>query len=228
MNDGPGKVLVLLSGGLDSVTALYHARNSYDLAGGVSFDYGAKHHARELPLAGYHCKKLSLPHYKLQIEAVANHFRSALLAGGEAVPVGSYNPRIMRKTVVPFRNGIMLSLAAGLAESIGAGAILVAAHGGDHELYPDCRDKFMTAMAEAISSGTYARIALLRPFIRLDKAGIVRLGHQLGVDFSRTWSCYAGGRLHCGKCSTCIERQAAFVAAGIADPTVYQAVRPAT
>ena len=127
----------------------------------------------------------------------------------------------MKKTVVPFRNGIMLAIAAGYAESEGADGIVIAAHAGDHAIYPDCRENFMVAMSDAIRAGTYAQVELIRPFIKMTKAQIVRRGAELGVDYSQTWSCYVGGEIHCGKCGTCVERREAFLEAGIPDPTVY-------
>ena len=132
----------------------------------------------------------------------------------------------MKKTVVPFRNGIMLAVAAGLAESAGAEGLVIAAHAGDHAIYPDCREDFMRAMGEAIRLGTYAGVQLLRPFIALDKSGIAREGTLLGVDFGRTWSCYKGGAIHCGTCGTCVERREAFMQAGLPDPTVYASADP--
>ena len=128
----------------------------------------------------------------------------------------------MKSTVVPFRNGIMLSIACGLAESRNADALVIAAHSGDHAIYPDCREPFMLAMAAAMKHGTYAEIQLLRPFIDCDKTEIVRRGTAWHVDFARTWSCYKGGDIHCGKCGTCVERREAFIQAGVADPTAYE------
>ena len=132
----------------------------------------------------------------------------------------------MKQTVVPFRNGIMLSIAGGLAESIGAEGLVIAAHGGDHAIYPDCREDFMRAMGEAIALGTYAGVHLLRPFITMTKAQIAAEGARMGVDFARTWSCYKGGAIHCGKCGTCVERREAFEAAGVQDPTEYASRDP--
>ena len=132
----------------------------------------------------------------------------------------------MKSTVVPFRNGIMLSIAAGFAESRGAEAVVIAAHSGDHAIYPDCRESFLEPMARAIREGTYARIELLRPFVAMDKAAIARRGAELGVDFSRTWSCYKGGEIHCGTCGTCVERREAFQLAGLPDPTAYAVTAP--
>jgi 7-cyano-7-deazaguanine synthase len=127
---------------------------------------------------------------------------------------------------VPFRNAIMLSIACGMAESAEAEGLVIAAHGGDHAIYPDCREDFMRAMSEAMRLGTYAEVKLLRPFIAMNKGQIVREGARLGVDFARTWSCYKGGAIHCGTCGTCVERREAFMQAGIADPTVYASNEP--
>ena len=127
----------------------------------------------------------------------------------------------MKKTVVPFRNGIMLSIAAGFAESKEAQGLVIAAHAGDHAIYPDCREEFMKAMGDAIRLGTYAEVSLFRPFISMTKADIAGRGQQLGIDYSQTWSCYVGGETHCGECGTCVERREAFTLAGVPDPTAY-------
>ena len=121
----------------------------------------------------------------------------------------------MRSTVVPFRNGIMLSVAAGLAESRGLHAVMLANHHGDHAIYPDCREGFVKAMASAIAEGTYERIELRAPYTNLTKADICRRGAAIGVDYSLTYSCYKGGEKHCGRCGTCIERREAMIAAGL-------------
>jgi 7-cyano-7-deazaguanine synthase len=120
----------------------------------------------------------------------------------------------------------MLSIAGGFAESKGASALVIAAHAGDHAIYPDCREDFMRAMGDAIRLGTYAEVDLIRPFISMTKAGIARRGHELGVDFSKTWSCYVGGEAHCGECGTCVERREAFLLAGLPDPTAYVSAGP--
>ena len=220
------KVIVLLSGGMDSVTALHDALQSHTVVGALSFDYGAKHHAKELPMAAWHCSSIGIPHRIVPLAFIAEEFSSDLLQRGGAIPDGHYDEETMKSTVVPFRNGIMLSIAAGFAESNDAGAVVIAAHSGDHAIYPDCRETFMDPMARAIREGTYARIELLRPFIATDKAGIVRRGAELGVDFSKTWSCYKGGDLHCGTCGTCVERREAFELAKVPDPTPYASTAP--
>ena len=220
------RALVLLSGGMDSVTALYWARQHHEVVGAVSFDYGSKHNHKEIGFATWHCSQLNLWHDNVALPFVNELFASDLLKSGGEIPDGHYEEPSMKRTVVPFRNGIMLAIACGIAESRNAEALVIAAHGGDHAIYPDCREPFMQAMASAMREGTYARIELLRPFIDKDKAAIARLGHELGINFAMTWSCYKGGEVHCGTCGTCVERREAFLTAGLSDPTVYQQAGP--
>jgi 7-cyano-7-deazaguanine synthase len=206
---------------MDSVTALYAAEREHDVVAAVSFDYGAKHNAREIPCAAGHAARLGVRHEIVPLPFVNRLFASALLANGGDIPEGHYQAESMRQTVVPFRNAIMLSIAAGFAESIGASGLVIAAHTCDHVIYPDCREAFMAAMGDAMRLGTHAGIQLLRPFIAWDKGRIAAEGARLGVDFARTWSCYKGGAVHCGRCGTCVERREAFAQAGLADPTEY-------
>jgi len=211
---------------MDSVAALYWARRAHSVAAAVSFDYRSKHNRREIPFASEHAARLSLRHQVISLGFVGDLFSSSLLRNGGAIPDGHYQAESMRQTVVPFRNAVMLSIATGFAESIGAGGVVIGAHGGDHVIYPDCREDFMRAMGEAMRLGTYAGLELLRPFIAMEKSGIAAEGVRLGVDFSRTWSCYKGGSIHCGRCGTCIERREAFLKAGLEDPTDYASTEP--
>jgi 7-cyano-7-deazaguanine synthase len=222
----PESVVVLLSGGMDSVAAFHEAMSQHKVVAAISFDYGAKHNHKELPFAAYHCRKFNIEHRVIPLNFVGELFKSDLLKSGGAIPDGHYEEQTMKSTVVPFRNGIMLSIAAGFAESKDATGLVIAAHAGDHAIYPDCREDFMKAMADAIRLGTYAGIKLLRPFITMTKAEIASRGQALGVDFAHTWSCYKGGTLHCGTCGTCVERREAFLVAGIADPTIYSSKNP--
>lgn len=226
MNQINSKTLVLLSGGIDSVTLLHAVVTESETVVAVSFDYGSKHNASELPMAAWQCGQLGIEHTVIPLSFMADHFRSALLKAGGDIPEGHYQEASMKQTVVPFRNGIMLAVAAGFAESIQASGLAIAAHAGDHAIYPDCRDTFMRPMGEAITAGTYAGITLERPFIHKSKAEIVAIGAGLGVDYSQTWSCYKGGEWHCGKCGTCVERREAFIRAGVADPTSYESTPP--
>lgn len=220
------KVVVLCSGGMDSVTALHWARREHEVLAAVSFDYGAKHNHREIPLAAEQARLVGVRHEIITLDFVNRLFASALLQSGGAIPEGHYAAENMKQTVVPFRNAIMLSIACGFAESAGAGGLVIAAHGGDHAIYPDCREEFMQAMGDAMQRGTYARVKLLRPFIAMHKGEIAAAGARLGVDFARTWSCYQGGDRHCGRCGTCVERREAFVRAGLVDPTAYVSLDP--
>lgn len=215
------KTVVLVSGGMDSVTALHDSAARHEVAAGLSFDYGSKHNHRELPFAAQHCRALGVPHTVIRLDFIDRLFRSDLLRSGGEIPEGHYEEASMQLTVVPFRNGIMLAIAAGFAESVGAQGLVIAAHAGDHAVYPDCREQFMTPMAAAIRAGTYAAIELLRPFIALRKEQIAARGADLGIDYALTWSCYKGGPTHCGRCGTCVERREAFLLSGLPDPTSY-------
>ena len=128
----------------------------------------------------------------------------------------------MSSTVVPFRNGIMLSIAVGIAESNGLKFVMMANHGGDHTIYPDCRPEFVDAFDKTAQAGTYVKVGLLSPFVNWTKTDIARRGKELGINYAETWSCYKGGEKHCGKCGTCVERREALSEAGIEDPTVYE------
>ena len=150
------------------------------------------------------------------------YFTSSLLIGGEDIPEGHYADENMKSTVVPFRNGIMLAIAAGMAESRGLKNVMMANHGGDHAIYPDCRPEFVDAMSAAISAGTYEGLKILAPYTNITKTDITVRGKQLGIDYAKTWSCYKGGEKHCGKCGTCVERREALAAAGITDTTEYE------
>ena len=211
--------IIILSGGLDSTTMLYEYKD--DIALALSFDYGSNHNARELAFARLHCQRLGIPHIIIPLDFIHQYFRSSLLEGADAIPEGNYNDDNMRSTVVPFRNGIMLAIAAGMAETRGLTRIMMANHAGDHAIYPDCRQSFVDAMNQAIMAGTYEGITLFTPYTHLTKADIARHGKALGIDYSETWSCYKGGEKHCGKCGTCTERREALREAGIIDTTEY-------
>ncbi len=212
--------VIVVSGGVDSITMLYEFQERIAL--GVSFDYGSNHNARELPFAEMHCKRLGIPHIVIPLDFMPKYFKSSLLQGAEAIPEGNYDDSNMQSTVVPFRNGIMLSIAAGIAESHGLSYVMLANHAGDHTIYPDCRPQFVDAMSAAIEAGTYVGVKVLAPYTQITKTDIVRRGAALGIDYSQTWSCYKGGEKHCGKCGTCRERIEAFHDAGVVDHTVYE------
>ena len=212
--------VIIYSGGLDSTTLLYEERERVELA--VTFDYGSNHAAREIACARHHCAQLGIEHIVIELGFMSRYFQSSLLSGGDAIPSGNYDEENMKSTVVPFRNGIMLSIACGLAESRGLKRVLIANHGGDHAIYPDCRPEFIEAMDAAMRAGTYVNVEIAAPYTNLTKADLVRRGAQLGIDYGHTYSCYRGGEKHCGTCGTCTERKEAFREAGIPDPTAYE------
>ncbi len=211
--------VLIVSGGMDSITMLYEYSDR--IAIGLSFDYGSNHNAREIPFARLHCERLGIRHVVIGLDFMHRYFKSSLLEGADAIPEGHYAGDNMKSTVVPFRNGIMLAIAAGIAESNGLRHVMMANHGGDHAIYPDCRPEFVSAFGAAVSAGTYEGITVEAPYTDITKADIARRGSALGIDYSETWSCYKGGERHCGRCGTCVERREALAEAGIEDNTVY-------
>jgi len=212
--------LIALSGGVDSTTLLYEYRD--EIACAVGFNYGSKHNARELAAAKAICHELGIPYLIIPLAFIGEYFRSDLLLSGGEMQLGDYSEENMSSTVVPFRNGIMLSVLAGLAESRDLQQVLIANHFGDHAIYPDCRESFVKPMGEAITAGTSNGVKLVAPYTTLTKAEIVARGTRLGVPYGKTYSCYQGGERHCGRCGTCRERHDAFVANGLEDPTLYE------
>mgnify|MGYP002752701994 FL=1 len=212
--------VIVVSGGMDSITLLYEKKD--EIALGISFDYGSNHNHNELPLAALHCQRLGIAHVVIPLGFMHQYFKSSLLESGANVPDGSYDEDNMKSTVVPFRNGVMLAVAAGIAESNGLTKVLIANHGGDHTIYPDCRPEFIAAMDAAVEAGTFARVRVVAPYTNISKADIARRGRALGIDYAETWSCYKGGDVHCGTCGTCVERKEALREAGIEDNTTYQ------
>lgn len=205
---------------MDSITMLYEYKDRIAL--GISFDYGSNHNANEIPLAKMHCERLGIKHITIPLAFMGQYFKSSLLEGAEAIPEGHYTSENMASTVVPFRNGVMLSIACGMAESYGLTRVMIANHGGDHTIYPDCRPEFINSMSEAMQNGTDTKVHILAPYTTITKSEIARHGKALGIDYSETWSCYKGGAKHCGKCGTCVERKEALMEAGIVDTTEYE------
>ena len=214
--------LIVYSGGLDSTVLLHYLKATGKAFAALMFDYGQKH-KKELEFAVANCKKLGVPYDIANLTSITSLFGgNSLTDAGVDVPEGGYKDENMMSTVVPNRNMIMISIAAARAISLGTDEVAYAAHSGDHAIYPDCRPEFADALDGVLRLCHYWPVKPCRPFVNMTKADIVKLGDQLGVDFSLTWSCYKGGHLHCGKCGTCVERKEAFALAGVADPTVYE------
>lgn len=215
--------IAIVSGGLDSTILAYKLAAEGSLRALVSFDYGQRHRT-ELTYAAETAKRLGVEHILVDLKSITAALSgTALTDASVPVPEGHYAEESMRQTVVPNRNAIMLSIAAGIAASKGCGWVATGVHAGDHFIYPDCRPEFIEsfdAMLRA-SFGEMFQTRLEAPFVRLTKADIVKLGAELNVPFEATWSCYKGGAVHCGKCGTCVERREAFYIAEVADPTFY-------
>ena len=215
------KTLVLLSGGLDSTVLLYFVRTYSSEVRAISFDYGQRH-AIELTHAKKIAANAGVKHTIVQMQGIKEVLNRGVLTAGGEVPEGHYAEESMKQTVVPNRNMIMLSIAAGHALANGIDCVKFAAHAGDHAIYPDCRPEFADALNAAIRQADWSRTVIAAPFIRFSKGEIVTTGARLNVPFADTWSCYKGGAIHCGKCGTCVERKEAFATALIADPTEYE------
>ena len=215
------KALVLFSGGLDSTVLATQLKAEGSETRLLSIDYGQRH-ARELKRAEQIAQALELPHQVLRLPDLGPLLGGSSLTDEKVeLPEGHYAEESMKATVVPNRNMILLSVAAGWAISSKYDRIAYAAHSGDHAIYPDCRNEFAEALDGAIRLADWHEVSLYRPFVDMTKADIVSLGAKLGVPFKKTWSCYKGQDLHCGRCGTCVERREAFYLAGVDDPTTY-------
>jgi len=210
-------IVILYSGGMDSSVALYEYAERIKLA--LSFNYGSKHNLREIEYAALNCKALAIEHRIIELDLNKMGFVSDLLQSGGEIPEGHYEDENMKKTVVPFRNGIMLSIAAGIAESMDCNKLLISNHAGDHTIYPDCRPDFIENMSNAIRFGTYNQVEILAPYTYRTKREIALTGKEMNVPFINTYSCYNGQEIHCGVCGTCVERKEALEGF---DPTKYQ------
>ena len=166
--------VIIVSGGMDSITLLHEKAEEIALA--VTFDYGSNHNKREAECAARHCQQLGIEHIIIPLAFIGQYFKSSLLEGADAVPEGHYEAENMKSTVVPFRNGIMLSVACGLAESRKLSKVLIANHGGDHAIYPDCRAGFVHSMSEAMRHGTYIGVQIDAPYTGIRKSDIARIG----------------------------------------------------
>ena len=220
------KAVVILSGGMDSVTTLYKAiADKYEVYA-ISFDYGQKH-KKELTFAKKVCEINNIKHEIVDLTNITSLIsNSALTSKDIEVPEGHYAQENMKATVVPNRNMIMSSIAIGYAVNIGAEAIYLGVHSGDHFIYPDCRPQFVQALNLCAYLGNEGfcekSFRIVTPFMYKTKANIALEGHYMNVPYDFTWSCYKGGEKHCGKCGTCVERKEAFQLAGIEDPTDYE------
>lgn len=198
------KTLLVYSGGLDSSSALHMFKDQIKLA--ISFNYGSKHNDREIQMAKLNCERLGMPHKVIDVRSVFENIKSALLDEEASIPEGHYESETMKDTVVPFRNGIMLSIATGVADSNDLDTIMIASHKGDHAIYPDCTEAFNHTMSKAMHHGTDNHIGLITPFVNLNKKEIAEAGCEAGMSPAQTYSCYKGGDTQCGRCSTCVER----------------------
>jgi len=216
------KMVISLSGGLDSAVLLGRMKNiGYDVHC-VTFDYGSKHGHYEIDAARKLAAWYSIPWQVIDVRGVFSGFASALLKTDERmIPEGHYEDSSMSQTVVPGRNMIFASILAGLAQSIGYDSVGLGIHAGDHAIYPDCRPAFYAGMGAAVSAATEQNIELYAPFLDMTKGEIVAEGGRYKVPFRLTRTCYKDQPLPCGLCGSCTERLEAFAFAGLVDPVEY-------
>jgi len=217
------QAIVLLSGGLDSATALYIAKKQGYQCFCLIFDYDQRHR-KEIHCARSIAKKAGV---KFEVIKIALPWKgSALLDNRIKVRARGYASQgEIPATYVPARNIIFLSFALSYAEAIHARAIFIGAHAQDYSGYPDCRAEFFRAFGEVVACGTKAgaekrKISIETPLINKTKSAIIKLGAQLGVPFELTWSCYRGKRQPCRKCDSCYYRAKGFREAGMEDPLI--------
>ncbi|VVB70887.1 7-cyano-7-deazaguanine synthase [uncultured archaeon] len=216
------KAVLILSGGVDSTTLLYKMQDDGHEVYALTFNY-AQRHKKEIDCARKIAEKLGIPHRVVDLSNLAALLGDSALLGGKDVPSCHYTEDAAKQTVVPNRNMIMLSIAAGYAEAHEVPAVYYAAHKNDSTIYPDCRAEFVEALKPAIRLATaWHPVELQAPFVDLTKAEIVKMGLELGVPFEMTWSCYQGRDLPCRSCPTCIEREEAFRLNGCMDPLLEE------
>ena len=219
------KAVVIASGGVDSSTLLYKTvKEDYETYV-LTFIYGQKH-IREIKSAKKICEGLNVHHKVIDLSVLKDILSGSALTdsgvGVPEVPETAEHYETLKTTIVPNRNSIFLSIAIGYAVSIKANYIFFGAHHSDRGVYPDCRREFVEAFehAERLANDNLL-LVIAAPFVNMSKSEIVKLGVELGVPYKETWSCYKGGRIHCGVCSSCRERKRAFQEAGVVDPTEY-------
>ncbi|MEG3755296.1 7-cyano-7-deazaguanine synthase QueC [Psychromonas arctica] len=217
------KVVVIYSGGMDSYTVLHKAIEEGLTPFALTFDYGQRH-VKEIQIASEVCESLAINHKIIDITAINQLIGgSSLTDSSIEVATGDYDNNNMVNTVVPNRNMILLSLAVGYAVSIGAEKVYYGAHSGDHEIYPDCRPIFVEKMNEVAAVANYEKTEIHSPYLKSDKVGILKDGLRMGLDYSKTWTCYNGREKACGECGSCKERLEAFAKNGLSDPISYEA-----
>ena len=214
-------VVVIYSGGMDSFTLLHQAVEQGGRVHALSFDYGQRHN-RELECTRSVCNEMGIAHQVVDIRSIQSLLRGSALTDEVDVPEGHYEESSMKATVVPNRNMVLLSLAIGQAVSVGADAVWYGAHGGDHAIYPDCRPEFIARMDAVAQVANYQPVRVKAPYMGWSKGDILARGLAMGLDYSRTWTCYNGRDKACGRCGACVERLEAFALNGVSDPLAYE------
>lgn len=220
------KAVVILSGGIDSTTLCYKCVDKNIEVFPLTLDYGQKH-VKEIEFSNKICSRLKLKSKVVDLRSIQKLLLGSALTDNNVkipeVPETTEHYETLKQTIVPNRNSIFLSLAVGYAQSIGINTVFFGAHHSDRGVYPDCRKEFVAEFESAQRlANDNAKLEINAPFVDLNKSEIVKFGSELGVPYEDTWSCYVGGEMHCGLCSSCRERKRAFKEAGVLDPTTYK------
>lgn len=218
------KAVLIYSGGMDSYTLLnqvIHDGLKPEELACLTFDYGQKHN-KEIVYAQNVCKGLGITHKVIDITSINSLLGGSSLTDDIEIPEGHYEEDSMQSTVVPNRNMILLSLAVAYAVSLEADTVYYGAHSGDHAIYPDCRPEFVQKMDAVCRIANYQSVTINTPFLHDSKIEILRKGLALGLDYSKSWTCYNGREAACGKCGACVERLEAFSENNVVDPLTYE------
>ena len=220
--------VVLASGGLDSTVAIALELYQQRSVAALTINYGQRHTAELRAIRSvintYQRDGQPITHKVLDVSNLGPLLKSALTDPSAAIPEGHYAEPSMATTIVPNRNMILVAIASGYAASIGADRVTIGCHGGDHYIYPDCREGFIEAADLCVDRATEGQVSVYAPLLNDTKAGVVRMGALLDAPMHLTWSCYQTPTVawrHCGVCGTCNERKEAFKLAGVLDPTTY-------
>ena len=215
------KIVAVVSGGMDSVTMLHDLYSQGHEIQVISFNYGQRH-IKELEVAKENAEALGLKHTVVEMGFMSDLLSNSALTGDIDVPEGHYEDENMKLTVVPNRNMIMASIAIGYAVNLEYDTVALGVHSGDHAIYPDCRPKFIEILNEVARIANYQPIEVIAPYINMNKVNIVARGSEIGVDYSKTWTCYKGLDKACGRCGSCQERLEAFILNELVDPLKYE------
>lgn len=216
------RIVSALSGGMDSTTVLARLLADGHEVHCLNFTYGSKHNQYECMSAEAVADYYDVSYKLIDLSNIFENFQSNLLKSGGEIPEGHYEQENMKLTVVPGRNTIFSGILMGYAQSIGASAIALGVHQGDHEIYPDCRIEYINSLRTTICLATEGEVDIYTPYLHTNKIGIIKDGLKLNVPYHLTRTCYKDQEISCGVCGSCRERIEGFQENGVKDPIPYE------